>query len=51
MSCVGKDPRKSMTLRSQIIHFLAQVGALIDFGEREDIEKGVYEQSITVTTN
>lgn len=32
------------SLRSQIIHCLAKVEALIDFGEGEDIEEGVYEQ-------
>lgn len=28
----------------QIIHCLAQVEALIDFGEGEELEEGVYEQ-------
>jgi hypothetical protein len=53
MSCVGKvfdgkDPCKSMTrtLYALIIHFLAQVGALIDFGEGEDIEESIYEQDV-----
>ncbi len=31
-------------LRTQIIHCLAMVEALIDFGEGEEIEEGVYEQ-------
>ncbi|KJA14653.1 hypothetical protein HYPSUDRAFT_150101 [Hypholoma sublateritium FD-334 SS-4] len=31
------------SLRTQIIHCLAQLEALIDFGEGEDIEEGVYE--------
>jgi len=31
-------------LRSEIISCLATVEALIDFGEGEDIEEGVYEQ-------
>ncbi len=31
-------------LRTEIIHCLAFVEALIDFGEGEDIEEGVYEQ-------
>jgi hypothetical protein len=33
-------------LRSEIIHCLAMVEALIDFGEGEDIEDGVYEEGI-----
>ncbi|TFK43034.1 tRNA modification GTPase TrmE [Crucibulum laeve] len=33
------------TLRTRIIHCLAQVEALIDFGEDEDIEEGVYEHA------
>ncbi|KAG5219925.1 mitochondrial splicing system protein [Salix suchowensis] len=32
-------------LRTQIIHCLAMVEALIDFGEGEEIEEGVYEQA------
>ena len=35
-----------MTLRSQIIHCLTQVETLIDFGDGEDIEEGVFEQGI-----
>ncbi|GAW02188.1 tRNA modification GTPase [Lentinula edodes] len=31
-------------LRSEIIHCLAMVEALIDFGEGEDLEEGVFEQ-------
>jgi hypothetical protein len=31
-------------LRQQIIHCLAQVEALIDFAEGEDIEDGVYDR-------
>ncbi|KAJ4000575.1 hypothetical protein F5050DRAFT_1562760 [Lentinula boryana] len=33
-------------LRSEIIHCLAMVEALIDFGEGEDLEDGVFEQGI-----
>ncbi|KAH7875938.1 hypothetical protein F5879DRAFT_957542 [Lentinula edodes] len=32
-------------LRSEIIHCLAMVEALIDFGEGEDLEEGVFEQA------
>ncbi|XP_006459763.1 hypothetical protein AGABI2DRAFT_202137 [Agaricus bisporus var. bisporus H97] len=32
-------------LRTRIIHCLAQVEALIDFGEGEDLEEGVYDQA------
>ncbi|KAI0951921.1 hypothetical protein AcV7_007878 [Taiwanofungus camphoratus] len=32
-------------LRTEIIHCLALVEALIDFGEGEDVEEGVYEQA------
>ncbi|KAF9449773.1 tRNA modification GTPase TrmE [Macrolepiota fuliginosa MF-IS2] len=32
-------------LRNRIIHCLAQVEALIDFGEGEDLEEGVYDQA------
>jgi len=38
-------------LRSKIIHCLAQVEALIDFGEGEDLEEGVYEQGILIRTS
>lgn len=31
-------------LRQKIIHCLAQLEALIDFSEGEDIEEGVYDQ-------
>lgn len=33
-------------LRTRIIHCLAQVEALIDFGEGEDLEEGVYDQGV-----
>lgn len=33
-------------LRSGIIHCLAMVEALIDFGEGEDLEEGVFEQGL-----
>ena len=40
-------PAQTITLRSQIIHYLApQVDTLIDSGEGEGIEKGVYKQGI-----
>ncbi|KAF4602622.1 mitochondrial splicing system protein [Pleurotus pulmonarius] len=38
-------------LRTQIIHCLAMVEALIDFGEGEEIEEGVYEQAQTEARN
>ncbi|KIK54451.1 hypothetical protein GYMLUDRAFT_48819 [Collybiopsis luxurians FD-317 M1] len=34
-------------LRSEIIHCLAMVEALIDFGEGEDLEEGVFEEART----
>ena len=40
-----ETPTHIMTLRSQIIHCLAQVEALNDFGGK-DIEEGVYEKGI-----
>ena len=42
----GETRAEYDSLRSQIIHCLAQVEALIDFGEGEDIEEGVYELGI-----
>ncbi|KAF9526748.1 hypothetical protein CPB83DRAFT_769760 [Crepidotus variabilis] len=44
-SAGGETRAKYDTLRKKIIHCLAQVEALIDFGEGEDIEEGVYEQA------
>ncbi|KDR74437.1 hypothetical protein GALMADRAFT_71147 [Galerina marginata CBS 339.88] len=43
----GETRAEYDSLRKQIIHCLAQVEALIDFGEGEDIEEGVYEQAKT----
>jgi tRNA modification GTPase len=40
----GETRAEYDSLRRRIIHCLAQVEALIDFGEGEDIEEGVYEQ-------
>ena len=45
-SAAGNTRAEYDSLRSQIINCLAQVEALIDFGEGEDIEEGVYEQGI-----
>ncbi|KIM42801.1 hypothetical protein M413DRAFT_26792 [Hebeloma cylindrosporum] len=44
-SAGGETRAEYDSLRRQIIHCLAQVEALIDFGEGEDIEDGVYEQA------
>ncbi|KAF8876299.1 tRNA modification GTPase TrmE [Gymnopilus junonius] len=44
-SAGGETRAEYDSLRTQIIHCLAQVEALIDFGEGEDIEEGVYEQA------
>ncbi|KAJ3512923.1 hypothetical protein NLJ89_g3247 [Agrocybe chaxingu] len=41
----GETRAQYDSLRSQIIHCLAQVEALIDFGEGEDIEEGVYDRA------
>ena len=35
----------------EFTHCFAQVGALIDFGEGEDIEEGEYEQDINNRLN
>ena len=43
---VGNTRTVYDSLRSQIIHSLPQVEALIDLGEGEDIEEGIYEQGI-----
>ena len=40
----GATRKRLDNLRSEAIHCLALVEALIDFGEGEDIEEGVYEQ-------
>ncbi|PPQ83643.1 hypothetical protein CVT25_006249 [Psilocybe cyanescens] len=40
----GETRAEYEALRNKIIHCLSQVEALIDFGEGEDIEEGVYEQ-------
>lgn len=40
----GATRNRFQELRSEIIHCLAMIEALIDFGEGEDIEDGVYEQ-------
>lgn len=39
----GETRSQYEALRQQIIHCLAQIEALIDFGEGEDIEDGVFE--------
>ncbi|KAF8164309.1 GTP-binding protein TrmE N-terminus-domain-containing protein [Pholiota molesta] len=44
-SAGGETRAEYDSLRTQIIHCLAQVEALIDFGEGEDIEEGVFEQA------
>ncbi|KAF8966460.1 hypothetical protein BDZ97DRAFT_1903766 [Flammula alnicola] len=44
-SAGGETRAEYDSLRRQIIHCLAQVEALIDFGEGEDIEEGVYDQA------
>ncbi|KAF5320663.1 hypothetical protein D9619_001193 [Psilocybe cf. subviscida] len=41
----GETRTEYDSLRKEIIHCLSQVEALIDFGEGEDIEEGVYEQA------
>ncbi|KAF5361582.1 hypothetical protein D9757_011560 [Collybiopsis confluens] len=41
----GTSRAKFEHLRSEIIHCLAMVEALIDFGEGEDLEEGVFEQA------
>ncbi|KAF9475886.1 tRNA modification GTPase TrmE [Pholiota conissans] len=44
-SAGGETRAEYDALRTQIIHCLAQVEAVIDFGEGEGIEEGVYEQA------
>ncbi|KAF8164832.1 tRNA modification GTPase TrmE [Crassisporium funariophilum] len=41
----GETRAEYESLRTQIIGCLAQIEALIDFGEGEDIEEGVYDQA------
>ncbi|KAF9563328.1 tRNA modification GTPase TrmE [Agrocybe pediades] len=49
-SAGGETRAEYDALRSKIIHCLAQVEALIDFGEGEDLEEGVYERARTEAT-
>ncbi|KAF9268317.1 tRNA modification GTPase TrmE [Marasmius fiardii PR-910] len=45
---VGGEIRERFeSLRGEVIHVLAMVEALIDFGEGEDLEEGVFEQGMS----
>ena len=47
----GATRARLETLRNEIIQCLALVEALIDFGEGEDIEEGVYDQGLSTVEN
>lgn len=47
----GETRAEYDSLRTQIIHCLAQLEALIDFGEGDDIEEGVYELGTPAIVN
>jgi tRNA modification GTPase len=44
----GEARTEFHALREEIIRCLALVEALIDFGEGEDIEEGVFEEGLSI---